>query len=53
MSDCIGVVAAALLNPALTGDMVEGALALRAPGSAAFDLDAELFCGVVICMGVP
>ena len=36
--DCIVVVAAALLNPALAGDVVEGALALRAAGSAALTL---------------
>ena len=44
--DCIVVVAAALLNPGLAGGVVEGAFALRAAGSAAFDLDAELLGGV-------
>ena len=45
--DCIIVVAATLLNPAFAGGVVEGALALRAAGSTAYDLDAELFSGVL------
>ena len=44
--DCTVVVAAALLNSALAGGVVEGALALRAADSAAFDLVAELLGGV-------
>ncbi len=38
--DCIVVAAPAFLNPALAGGVVEGASALRAAGSAAFDFDA-------------
>ncbi len=41
--DCIVVVAAALLNPALAGGVVEEALALQAAGLAAVDLDVEVF----------
>ena len=40
--DRVVIVAAALLNPALAGGVVEGASALRAAGSAAYDLDADL-----------
>jgi len=43
--DRVVVVAAALLDPALASGVVEGALAFRAAGSAALDLDAELLGG--------
>ena len=43
--DRVVVVAAALLDPALAGGVVEGALARRAAGWAALDFDAELLGG--------
>ena len=43
--DRIVVVAATLSYPAFAGGVVEGALARRAAGWAAFDFDTELFSG--------